>query len=184
MKLFDWPFSRLRSFLSRAGRDGAGTTAIEFAFVAPITIALMLATLQASVIFLAKAYFESGAETAARLVLTNQALNYSVAQFKSAVCDQLTALFDCTQVVVELEPIPPGTTNLSGLLPTFDASGKVQGTPTVAVGAAAASPGTDMLLVVMYPWPVFGGPAGLNFANFGTSSMLLTSTQIFRIEPL
>ena len=40
-----------------------------------------------------------------------------------------------------------------------------------------------MLLVVMYPWPVYGGPLGLNFANMGNGKMLMTSTQVFRIEP-
>ncbi len=40
-----------------------------------------------------------------------------------------------------------------------------------------------MLLVVMYPWPVYGGPLGLNFANLGSGQMLMTSTQVFRIEP-
>jgi hypothetical protein len=41
-----------------------------------------------------------------------------------------------------------------------------------------------MLLVVMYPWPVYGGPLGLNFANLGNGAMLMSSTQVFRIEPL
>jgi hypothetical protein len=40
-----------------------------------------------------------------------------------------------------------------------------------------------MLLVVMYPWPVYGGPLGLNFSNLGNGKMLMTSTQVFRIEP-
>ena len=40
-----------------------------------------------------------------------------------------------------------------------------------------------MLLVVMYPWPVYGGPLGLNFSNMGNGKMLMTSTQVFRIEP-
>jgi hypothetical protein len=41
-----------------------------------------------------------------------------------------------------------------------------------------------MLLVVMYPWPVYGGPLGLNFSNMGNGTMLMTSTQVFRIEPM
>jgi hypothetical protein len=40
-----------------------------------------------------------------------------------------------------------------------------------------------MLLVVMYPWPVYGGPLGLNFSNMGNGKMLMTSTQVFRTEP-
>jgi hypothetical protein len=87
-------------------------------------------------------------------------------------------------VIVELEPLPAGTTNLSSLLPQFNADGTPVSTPTVDVGANAGASGTDMLLVVMYPWPVYGGPLALNFANLGNGQMLLMSTQIFRIEPL
>jgi Flp pilus assembly protein TadG len=164
--------------------DRAATTAIEFAMVSPIVLAVALATLQAGSIFLAKAYFESGAEAAARIVLTNQTSALTAAQFQTEVCNQLTVLFNCSKVIVELQPLPAGTTNLSSFLPTFDSSGRLQGTPAIDVGATAGTPGTDMLLVVMYPWPVYGGPLGLNFSNLGSGQMLLTSTQIFRIEPL
>src|ERR1700734_3107814 len=78
--------------------DEAGSPAVEFALVFPIFIGGVLATLQAGAIFLAKAYFESGAEQAARVVLTNQAASLTAAQFKTEVCNQLTALFDCGQV--------------------------------------------------------------------------------------
>jgi hypothetical protein len=143
-----------------------------------------LATLQAASVFLVKAFFESAAEEAARVVLTNQTQTLSAAQFQTEVCNQLTALFTCAQVTVELEPLPAGTTNLASMLPTFDSKGNLVGTPAVDVGANAGSSGTDMLLVVMYPWPVYGGPLGLNFANLGNGKMLMTSTQVFRIEPL
>lgn len=168
-----------RAFLS----DASATTAIEFAIVAPILIGVALATLQAAIIFLIGAYFETEVEAAARIVLTNQTSSLTATQFESQICSLLTPLFDCTKLTVELEPLPAGTTNLAGLLPQFDASGAVKGSPTVAVGASAAAPGTDMLLVVMYPWPVFGGPLGLNFANLGSGAMLMSSTQVFRVEP-
>jgi Flp pilus assembly protein TadG len=174
--------------MSRAARklagDEAGSPAVEFALVFPIFIGVVLATLQAGSIFLAKAFFESGAEAAARVVLTNQTSSLTAAQFKTEICNQLTALFNCGQVIVELEPVPGGTTNVSALLPTFDSKGNVVGTPTVDVGANAGAAGTDMLLVVMYPWPVYGGPLGLNFSNIGSGKMLMSSTQVFRIEPL
>jgi hypothetical protein len=69
------------------------------------------------------------------------------------------------------------------MLPTFDSHGNVVGTPTVDVGSNAPASGTDMLLVVMYPWPVYGGPLGLNFSNMGNGKMLMTSTHVFRTEP-
>ena len=172
----------------RAGRklagDEAGSPAVEFALVFPIFIAVVLATLQAGSIFLVKAFFESGAEQAARVVLTNQTAALTAAQFHTEICTQLTALFNCGQVTVELEPMPTGTTNLTAMLPTFDSHGNVVGKPTLDVGATAGAAGSDMLLVVMYPWPVYGGPLGLNFSNMGNGKMLMTSTQVFRIEPL
>ncbi len=177
-----WSVSARR--LRAVASDAAGTAAIEFAIVAPATIAIALATLQAASIFLAKAYFESGAETAARIVLTNQTPSLTVAQFQTQVCNQLTILFDCSKVIVELEPLPAGTTDLSSYLPKFSPLGVLQGTPPVDVGPVAGTPGSDMLLVVMYPWPVFGGPLGLNFANLGGGNLLMTSTQVFRLEPL
>lgn len=177
---FTGPFHRARAF----ARDLTAVAAIEFALVSPIMLGVVLATLQAASIFLAEAYFELGAEAAARIVLTNQTGSLTAAQFQTEVCNQLTILFNCAQVIVELEPLPAGTTNLTSFLPTFNSSGVLQGTPAVDVGAAAGSAGTDMLLVVMYPWPVFGGPLGLNFSNLGSGQMLMTSTQVFRIEPL
>jgi Flp pilus assembly protein TadG len=171
-----------RSARNLAG-DEAGSPAVEFALVFPIFIGVVLATLQAGSIFLVKAFFESGAEQAARVVLTNQTSSLTAAQFKTEICDQLTALFNCGQVTVDLQPMPVGTTNVSALLPTFDSQGNPVGTPTVDVGANAAAACTDMLLVVMYPWPVYGGPLGLNFSNMGNGKMLMTSTQVFRTEP-
>jgi Flp pilus assembly protein TadG len=169
----------------KLARDDTGSPAVEFALVFPIFIGVVLATLQAGSIFLAKAFFESGAEAAARVVLTNQTTGtMTAAQFKTEICNQLTALFNCGQVTVELEPVPAGTTTISAMLPTFDSRGNVVGTPTVDVGANSGAAGTDMLLVVMYPWPVYGGPLGLNFSNLGSGKMLMTSTQVFRIEPL
>jgi Flp pilus assembly protein TadG len=165
-----------------AGNE-AGSPAVEFALVFPIFIAVVLATLQAGTIFLVKAFFESGAEQAARVVLTNQVGSLTAAQFRTEICNQLTALFNCGEITVELEPMPAGTTNVSAMLPTFDAQGNVIGAPTVDVGANAAAACTDMLLVVMYPWPVYGGPLGLNFSNMGNGKMLMTSTQVFRTEP-
>jgi Flp pilus assembly protein TadG len=168
----------------RLACDKTGSSAVEFALVFPIFIAIVLTTLQAGTIFLVKAFFESGAEQAARIVLTNQTATLTAAQFHTQICNELTALFNCGQIIVELEPMPAGATDPSALLPTFDSKGNVVGTPTIDVGPSAAAAGTDMLLVVMYPWPVYGGPLGLNFSNLGNGTMLMTSTQVFRVEPL
>jgi len=177
-------FAGLRRLGRKLADDETGSPAVEFALVFPIFIGIVLATLQAASIFLVEAFFESAAEEAARVVLTNQTETLTVAQFQTEVCNQLTGLFNCALVTVELEPLPTGTTNLSSMLPQFNSSGVLVSTPPVDVGANAGASGTDMLLVVMYPWPVYGGPLGLNFSNLGNGAMLMTSTQVFRVEPL
>ncbi len=176
-------FVGLNRRVRKLAGDEAGSPAVEFALVFPIFIAIVLATLQAGTIFLVKAFFESSAEEAARIVLTNQTGSLTAAQFQTEICNQLTALFNCGELVIELEPLPAGTTNLKTMLPTFDSHGNLVGAPTVDVGANAAASGTDMLLVVMYPWRVYGGPLGLNFSNMGSGKMLMTATQVFRTEP-
>ena len=77
-------------FFSGVGRlarnlagDETGSPAVEFALVFPIFIAVVLATLQAASIFLVKAFFESAAEEAARVVLTNQTETLTAAQFQT-----------------------------------------------------------------------------------------------------
>ena len=177
-------FAGVTRLVRKLAGDETGSPAVEFALVFPIFIAIVLATLQAGTIFLVKAFFELSAEEAARIVLTNQTESLTASQFHTQICNQLTALFNCGQVIVELEPMPVGTTNVGALLPTFDVNGNLIGAPPVDVGVSAGSAGTDMLLVVMYPWPVYGGPLGLNFSNLGSGKMLMTSTQVFRIEPL
>jgi len=170
----------------RFARESRATTAIEFAFVAPIFIALMLATLQVGIIFLAKSYLETGAEQGARLVMTNQAVAtangvtapMTQTQFQSAICAQFNALFDCSQLVVQLLPLPSTATSLTSLVPQFNSDGTLKNPTTYTMGTS----GVNMLLIVMYPWPVFGGPLGLSFSGFGNGTLLLASTQIFRIE--
>ena len=65
-------FAGVSRLARKLAGDETGSPAVEFALVFPIFIAVVLATLQAASIFLVKAFFESAAEEAARVVLTNQ----------------------------------------------------------------------------------------------------------------
>src|SRR5271156_4815729 len=122
-------FAGVSRLARKLAGDEAGSPAVEFALVSPIFIGVVLATLQAGSIFLVKAFFESGAEQAARGVLTNQTSSLTAAHFQTKSSNRLTAFFNWGKVTVYLEPMPAGTTNLSALLPTFDSKGNVVGTP-------------------------------------------------------
>ena len=169
---------RILQVLGRFAREERAIAAVEFAATAPIVIAIILVTLQAGIIFVAKAYLETGAEQAARDVLDNKASAYTQAQFNTDVCNQLSALFTCGNLIVQLSTLPAGATSITPYLPQFNADGTLQNSTTYAAGTG----GQIMLLTVMYEWPVYGGVLGLNWGSFSNGTMLMTSTQIFRVE--
>jgi len=171
--------SRPARALARFWRCDKGVNAIEFAFVVPLVIAILLATLQVGVIFIAQAYLNEVSETGARTVLTNQANGLTQAQFRSAICANVTALFNCSNMIVQLTQAPTNAANMLTAMPQFDASGNLIQPTTYNIFAAP----TKMLLIVMYQWPVIGGPLGLNFGSLGNGTYLLVSTQVFQIEP-
>ena len=165
--------------LARFARCERGATAIEFIFVAPIIIAIVLATAQVAVIFVAQSYLDNMAEDAMRTVLTNQAYTLTQTQFQTAVCQNITALFSCGNVIVDLEPAPTSASGITSALPQFTASGALKNTTNFVVG----SQNTQMILTLMYQWPVISGPLGVSFSNMGNGTYLLISTQVFYKEP-
>ncbi len=155
------------------------TTAIEFAFVAPMMVAIILATLQVAVIYTAQSYLEAITESAMRTVMTNNAYNLTQAQFKTQICSTVTALFNCNSLIVQLGAAPANSASMAAAMPQFNSSGALINPTTYNPG----SPMTKMMLVVMYQWPVVSGPLGLTFSNVGNGTFLLTSTEVFYIEP-
>lgn len=95
--------------LLRLWRDEGGGALIEFALIAPMFFALILAILNISLIFLTQAGLETAAEQAARLLMTGQIQTWgyapsgssytsynggsgmTAANFKAAICGQLGA---------------------------------------------------------------------------------------------
>ena len=138
--------ARAKLWLARAGGDARATTAVEFALVAPLVIALILGAMQIAVIYLAQAELENAAEQAARLVLTNQAPasgSAGQASFQTAVCGYLPALFTCSGVMVDLQAqaISAKSSDALVLTPptlTYGSSGQV----TNAWNYNPGSPGT------------------------------------------
>jgi Flp pilus assembly protein TadG len=178
--------ARAKLWLERAGGDDGATTAVEFALVAPLVIALILGAIQIAVIYLAQAELENAAEQAARLVLTHQAPasgSAGQASFNSAVCGYLPALFTCSNVMVDLQAqaISANSSDALILTPptlTYGSSGQV----TNAWNYNPGSQGQLMILRVMYQWPVFAGPLGLVFSDLANGTLFMSSTQVFQNE--
>ena len=182
--------SRIKTFarrttrgLARAAADSRAVTAVEFAFVAPIILALMLGTIQVAVIYLAQAELETATEAAERLVLTNQAQAMTASTFKTALCGNLPALFTCANVMVDLTAMAGSSTSCSAIAMapptlTYDGSGNVNNTWNFQPGTY----GQVERLRVMYQWPVIAGPLGLVFSDLANGSLFMQATAVFQNE--
>lgn len=176
---------RLLRRLLNAGRRAAaafatrrdGGPAAEFALVAPIFIVVVYATVQCAIIYICNAYLETGAEAAARQVLTNQDSSLDAAHFKAAVCANLPHLFNCASLSVGLQQAT-STSSISTAAPAFNSDGSLKNT----LPYQQPAPGKIGVLQVIYQWPVIGLPLGFNFANLGNGTYLMVSTQVFMVE--
>ncbi len=169
----------LKARLGRFKRAQSAATAVEFALIAPLLFALLLATTQIAVIFIAQSYIQTVAESTQRSVLTNQTTSLTPTQFKSLVCSSVGALFNCNNLIISLQVAPTSQAGIASAMPTFNAQGTMTSTPTIA----SIPPNTQALLIIMYQWPVIAGPLGAYFGTLGNGNYLLTSTQVFQTEP-
>jgi Flp pilus assembly protein TadG len=169
----------LRGYVGRFGRSVQASVAIEFAFVAPIIVAIILATLQIAVVFIAQSYLDTVTQKAMRTVLTNNAYTLTQAQFQTEICNDIATLFNCANLIVQLGPAPTSASQIQNSLPQFNSNGTLTNPTTFSTGGQS----TKMLLSVMYEFPVIGGPLGLSLASLGNGTRLISATEIFYKEP-
>ncbi len=91
----------------------------------PVFAALMLATFQVAIVFTAEAYLETISEAGARLVLTNQANSMTQSQFQTAICNQVSAMFNCGNLIVALQQAPASASGIAAVMPQFNAMGQL-----------------------------------------------------------
>lgn len=165
-------------------RDTRGATIIEFALVATPFIALILATIQTSLVFFAQQTLETVAEKTARQLVTDQAQNSGMTQqdFQAAACASLrkfAAFMQCANLMVDVqnadsfEDIDTAAPTL-----TYDSKGNVNNNWQFNPGP----PGSIVVMRTMYLFPVISGPLGLTFANSQGGKRLLVATSVFKSE--
>jgi Flp pilus assembly protein TadG len=160
-----------------------GTTAVEFAFIAPPFLALLIAILQLASYLFAQQALQTAVVAAGRLILTGQVQNASLtqSQFKTNdVCPLLPALFTCSNLYVNVQTY----TNFSGASTTIpslsiSSSGTVSGTGAYNLGG----PGEVMVLQLVYPWKIITGPLGALLPNFSNGYSEIMGITAFRVEP-
>jgi Flp pilus assembly protein TadG len=179
----------LLAALRRFRGNRRGSAAVEFALVAPVFFALLFAIIESALMFFASQVLETVAQNSARVLLTGQAQSGSVTTcavsgvstpcsqttFKTYVCNQIPALFDCTKLYVDVV-----STNTFGSLSLTSYGTSCSFNPTgVQYGAGTA--GQVVVVRLFYQWPLF--VTGLGF-NMGCSNKrLLVATAAFKNEP-
>ncbi len=174
----------LRKLFRRFRRSRRGSTAVEFALVAPVFFALLFAIIETAIVFFAGQVLESVTQNAARTIMTGQAQNagYDQAHFKSqVVCPSgslASVLFDCVNgIYIDVKSYPAfGNVTLNSQI---DASNNFVPPTNYSPGG----PGQIVVVRLFYQWPLFVTGLGYNISNLAGSKRLLTATAAFQNEP-
>lgn len=168
--------------LSRFGRARRGATAVEFALVAPVFLATLIAVLQTAVVLFAQQTLQTAAMEAGRLFLTGQAqnANWTESQLVSQICPMMQPLINCNALEVNVASytsFSSASTTVPSL--TFNASGAVTNTFSYTPG----TPGQVMVVELIYPWSAVSGPLGFTLANLPNGMTQIVGVSAFRVEP-
>jgi Flp pilus assembly protein TadG len=167
------------SLLRRFRRNRNGSAIVEFAIIAPMFFALLFAILETAMVFFAGQVLETITQDSARLILTGQAQqgNFSQAAYRNQVCSMIPALFDCTQMAIDVTSY----TSFSSIALNnpIDAGGNY----TPPNGWSCGGPGSIVVVRITYPWQLFVTGLGYNISNFNGNKRLLVATAAFQNEP-
>jgi len=166
--------------LRRFRRNRRGSSAVEFALVAPVFFALLFAIIETALVFFAGQVLETGVQDTGRLIYTSQTPGLA-ADFKQPLCDRVATLFSCAGLCVDVRSYSAGTAIT--ITDPIDASGNFNGT-------CVYQPPTDLSQTVVvrafYQWPLVVTGLGYNIANIGrdtaNSKRLLAATSAFRSQ--
>ncbi|TPG43312.1 pilus assembly protein [Sphingomonas koreensis] len=163
-------------------RDRRGATIIEFAVVAAPFVALILATIQTSLVFFAQQCLETVAEETARQIVTGQAQRKGLTKddFDASACGNLPAFMKCANLMIDVQTVNSfADINTTPPTITYDSTGKPKDNWQYSPGAA----GSIVVMRTMYLLPVVSGPLGFNLATAGNGKRLLIATSVFQSEP-
>lgn len=177
------PLASLLESGRRLARDESGVTAIEFGLLALPFFSIIAAILETSIIFLASQLLDSAVQDSSRLVLTGQvqSAGYSAAQYKTAVCNNLYGLFDCTKLKVRVHTLDSfsSATITSPVVTSGTTAGQWNITEDYDTGGA----GSVVMVEAYYKWPIILAFGGFSLQNMPDGTRLLGSVRVFRNEP-
>lgn len=173
------PAKPRRGLLRLFRRDKSGTSAIEFGIVAAPFFALLLALIEVSLVFFGSFTLENAVDQAGRLIRTGQAQQAGMGptEFKSAVCAEVYALFDCESgLKVEVQRFE----NFEGI--TMD-DPLENGQLKENYGFDMGNGGDVVIVRAFYEWDLIANFPGVGLGNMANGSRLVAAATTFRNEP-
>lgn len=185
-------FARMGRFGRRLARDQGASTVIEFALAAPFLIAMLMATMEIVLVFLAQAALETAAEGAARYVLTGQAqtnftgvkdangkvITTPQQQFRTYVCSLMSSMLGCGNLYIDVTNVASyASADLS--VPTFTYDANYNVTNTFAYNPGAQ--GAIVIVRLFYNWPVIS-LYGFDISNQPGFHRILIATSVSKTE--
>jgi Flp pilus assembly protein TadG len=170
-----------RARRNRFARAQDGAAALEFALVAAPFLALLFAIMETAFVFFASQSLEYAVAQSARLILTGQAqtAGFSQAAFKTAVCGNIVALFDCSnKLYVNVQNYSSFAS--ASTTPVYDGNGQLD---TSQMKYQPGTPGDIVVVSLYYQWPIYVSLFSDNLANQSGNNRLLVATAAFRNEP-
>ncbi|WP_426439591.1 TadE/TadG family type IV pilus assembly protein [Bradyrhizobium genosp. P] len=177
------------NLLRRFRRNSRGSTAVEFALIAPLFFGLVFAIIETAMMFFAGQVLETVTQDSARAIMTGQAQNGLVtgcstpctqAQFKTYVCSQISAMFDCTNgIYIDVRSYTASQFGSVTLTQPIDSGGNFLPTMQYNTGGS----GSIVVVRLFYQWPLFVTSLGFNAANLNNKKRLLTASAAFKNEP-
>jgi len=168
----------------------SGVTAIEFAFLAPVVLYLILMTFQVGFYFYCKARLFSATTQAGRQIRTGSVANQGLtaAQFRNnLLCPMLPGSMPCSNIVTNSVVIPSGNYG-AGWLPALNASRTGPLIPPMdnsKTSYCVGVSGSIVALQVFYAMPVIGIPPLLGVATKANNAsvIFIQATAVWKNEP-
>jgi len=165
----------------RFSRSQDGSTAIEFALLFPIFIAVLFSAFEMGTLFLRFNQLDHAVDNVSRLIRINQGVSYSEPTIRKMVCQEIRIVKSCEDyMAVELTSL--SSFAMSGTQNACSGTGKVVRSP----GAFSAGKNSEVLIMrvclSLAPLTPYLGIA-LNLAPEGNDRYVAVSSTLFANEP-
>ncbi|WP_428409263.1 TadE/TadG family type IV pilus assembly protein [Hyphococcus sp.] len=170
------------------GKDSRGSTAIEFAIVAPLFLMCMFSIFEIGWFFFANSIVDAAVGDAARRIKTGQVqksfgdMDDKYDEMFEDICNILDVFGACdTRLTVEVDTFASFSALVADTTPATCADA-----PPDDVAAIPFNPGDELQIVrvrICYLYTTLNPAIGVNLSEPGTNKRRLISTAIFRNEP-